>query len=145
MVFADNSLPIPNWQNALVKTGEPTSEDSFISKMKELNLANSIFVDCTANDAIAARYEEILSSSISIVTPNKKANSGSYLQYQTLKERAQKANVKFYYAVNPNVIDQFVWNVNGSNILALLAITHPTVLLRGILKRRTYQTYHTVC
>src|SRR5690606_22060436 len=42
----------------------------------------------------------ILETNISIVTPNKKANSGSYEQYQVLKKTAFKRGVKFLYETN---------------------------------------------
>jgi aspartokinase/homoserine dehydrogenase 1 len=68
--------------------------------MKEINLPNSIFVDCTADDGLVRKYKEILESNISIVTPNKKANTGSYKYYLQLKESALKHNVKFLYETN---------------------------------------------
>jgi aspartokinase/homoserine dehydrogenase 1 len=53
----------------------------FVRRMKALNLAGSVFIDCTAADEIVGYYEDILSSSISVVTPNKRANSGKYEDY----------------------------------------------------------------
>ncbi len=41
-----------------------------------------------------------LNSNISIVTPNKKANSASYKYYLQLREAASKHNVKFLYETN---------------------------------------------
>jgi homoserine dehydrogenase len=35
-----------------------------------------VIVDCTASDAIAARYPEWLEAGLSVVTPNKKGFSG---------------------------------------------------------------------
>jgi aspartokinase/homoserine dehydrogenase 1 len=68
--------------------------------MQSLNLANSIFLDCTAGRQIIPNYEEILSSAISIVTPNKLANSGTYEQYIRLKTIAKKFGVDFRYSAN---------------------------------------------
>ena len=68
--------------------------------MKMLNLPNSVFVDCTASDLIAAKYEEILGSNISIVTPNKRANSAGYDKYLRLKKAAKNHGVKFLYETN---------------------------------------------
>jgi aspartokinase/homoserine dehydrogenase 1 len=76
---------------------EVFSIDTFVARMKELNLPNCIFVDCTASDLVAARYEEILSASISIATPNKRGNSGSYEQYLALRRGAERGNVKYFY------------------------------------------------
>jgi aspartokinase/homoserine dehydrogenase 1 len=74
--------------------------NAFSGTMIALNLSNSIFVDCTSSEEVAEYYEAILSSNISIVTPNKKANSGSFKKYQTLKSVAFKRGVKFLYETN---------------------------------------------
>jgi bifunctional aspartokinase / homoserine dehydrogenase 1 len=63
-------------------------------------LPNSIFVDCTSSTDVTAFYEEILAANISIVTPNKKANSASMPSYKRLKETAFKRGVKFLYETN---------------------------------------------
>ena len=68
--------------------------------MIELNLANSVFVDNTANDEIKDYYPEILDASISISTPNKVAVSSSYEDYVNLKNLADLRNVKFFYETN---------------------------------------------
>jgi bifunctional aspartokinase / homoserine dehydrogenase 1 len=65
-----------------------------------LNLSNSIFVDCTSSEEVTEHYEEILSANISIVTPNKKANSGSQEKYHKLRQTAFKRGVKFLYETN---------------------------------------------
>jgi aspartokinase/homoserine dehydrogenase 1 len=84
----------------LKECGEATNLKKFVTKMRELNLPNSIFIDCTASDEVIEHYEEILSSSISIVTPNKRANSGKYESYRNLKLLAIKNDVKFLYETN---------------------------------------------
>ena len=68
--------------------------------MRDLNLSNSIFVDNTADGKIASFYEAILDDSISISTPNKIATSSGYLQYQRLKNIADKRGVQFRYETN---------------------------------------------
>ena len=100
MLFDENGLDLTSWNNALEQKGEKADLQSFIDKMKSLNLPNTIFIDCTASPNPIAHYADILSSSISIVTPNKIANSSSlqnYVQYQKL---AKKYNVKFLYETN---------------------------------------------
>ena len=68
--------------------------------MRELNLSNSVFIDCTASDEVTEKYPEIFSSNVSVVTPNKKANAASYDFYQKLKFLVLKHNVKFLYETN---------------------------------------------
>ncbi len=100
MLFDVYGLPINEWEKRLFSFGENTNLNDFVWRMKELNLPNSIFVDCTSSELILTKYLEILSSSISVVTPNKKANSSKYEFYLELKHTAQKYNVKFLYETN---------------------------------------------
>jgi len=75
-------------------------ELSFREQIKALNLSNSIFVDCTSSESVAGYYIDLLNANISIVTPNKKANSGNYQRYSDLRVAAQKKGVKFLYETN---------------------------------------------
>ena len=100
MLFNENGIQLENWKAALLQEGEDTDITRFIGRMRELNLSNTIFVDNTADATISSYYESILDSSISISTPNKIATSSTYLQYQRLKNIAQKRGVQFLYETN---------------------------------------------
>jgi len=69
----------------------------FIDKMTSLNLPNSCFCDCTASEEIAASYEKILHHSIPIVTPNKKANSGTMAYYRSLVSYSRERGIPYLY------------------------------------------------
>ena len=100
MLFNDEGIDLENWKAQLLESDEKTSFSGFIDKMKNKNLSNTIFIDNTANKKIATYYQEILDASISISTPNKVATSSSYLQYQNLKNAAEKRGVFFMYETN---------------------------------------------
>lgn len=84
----------------LLSEGQPANLTEFVSRMKALDLPNSVFVDCTSSQALIPFYKSILSESISIVTPSKLANSGPYARYQELGQTAEKHGVKFMYETN---------------------------------------------
>ena len=65
-----------------------------------MNLSNSIFVDCTSSEEVTGQYEAILDANISIVTPNKKANSGPLKRYHNLKNISFKRGTRFLYETN---------------------------------------------
>ncbi|WP_461255221.1 bifunctional aspartate kinase/homoserine dehydrogenase I [Treponema sp. R80B11-R83G3] len=69
----------------------------FIEKMASFNLPNSCFCDCTASEDIASLYEKILHYSIPIVTPNKKANSGSLDYYKRLTSYSRERGIPYLY------------------------------------------------
>lgn len=100
MIFDQDGLSLQKYSESLGKSGEKMDISLYVKKMNEMNLSQSIFVDCTSDENIAKAYTEILSHSISIVTPNKVANSGSYRQYKNLREQAAKSNVRFMYETN---------------------------------------------
>ncbi len=97
MLFSEGGLAPAEVAVKLERAGDRANVVGFVERMRELNLPNSIFVDCSASEAVAATYAPILSASISIVTPNKRANSGPLERYRELKEHAQRGNVKFFY------------------------------------------------
>lgn len=100
MLLDTDGISSLSWKEALETNGVRTSLPAFVQRIQELNLPNSIFVDCTSDKEIVQYYPMLLKSSISIVTPNKVANSGSYADYKLLRELALKYGVKFLYETN---------------------------------------------
>jgi aspartokinase/homoserine dehydrogenase 1 len=100
MMFDVNGSLDYQFRQRLAEKGEPMRLEEFVSRMKAMNLPNSVFVDCTASDAPVAKYAEVLGSSISIVTPNKRANAGKHALYEKLHRLALQHNVRFLYETN---------------------------------------------
>ena len=100
MYFNEESLRSDNWETLLDEQGKPMNQDAFVDKMIDMNLRNSIFIDCTANDKIPGLYKKILSNSISVVTPNKIACSSDFEEYLTLKKTATKYRARFLFETN---------------------------------------------
>jgi aspartokinase/homoserine dehydrogenase 1 len=75
----------------------PLNLEEFIGKMKALNLPNTAFCECTASDQVSALYAEILRFNIPIVTPNKRANSGSFEYYKTLRGYSKSRGIPYLY------------------------------------------------
>lgn len=100
MLLDEGGISLENWKEELLEKGEIANIGSFVSDVQDLNLPYSVFVDCTADKNIVQYYYSLLSSSVSIVTPNKVANSGRYEQYFMLQKAAQKHGVKFLYETN---------------------------------------------
>jgi aspartokinase/homoserine dehydrogenase 1 len=75
----------------------PFNLDGFLSKMKDYNLPNTAFCDCTASEQVASRYAELLASSIPVVTPNKRANGGDCAYYKTLTDYSREWGIPYLY------------------------------------------------
>jgi len=100
MAFNEEGLNLENLQEVLFESGEDADLDLFISRMKEMNLPNAVFVDNTASALPISRYADVFSSNISVVTCNKIGNSSDYSQYRNFRDLAHKHGVDFYYETN---------------------------------------------
>ncbi|CAO0795859.1 unnamed protein product [Mucor circinelloides] len=69
-------LHLTNWESDLSKSGVKPNLDEFINYMAA-SPDHAVIVDCTASEGIANMYPSWLKKNLSIVTPNKKAFSGS--------------------------------------------------------------------
>jgi aspartokinase/homoserine dehydrogenase 1 len=82
------------------ESDQPMDLQKFLATMSSMNFSNSVIVDCTASQEVSDVYQEILEAKVAIVTPNKKANSGSLAKYQQLKKLSGQRNIKFLYETN---------------------------------------------
>lgn len=132
MFFDREGIELNKWKEKLNSSQEVMNLDKYVKRIKNLNLPKSVFVDCTASDEVASRYDDILSSNISIVTPNKRANSGSYAQYQRLRKKAFQHNVRFIYETNVGAGLPIISTLNnllnsGDEILKIEAVLSGTL------------------
>jgi len=97
MLLNQKGLSTGRCRELLEGSREGGNVKSFVRQMQELNLPSSVFVDCTASPEVVGLYEEILRSSISIVTPNKKAQTGPFESYARLKRAARRRGTAFLY------------------------------------------------
>ena len=100
MYFDEGGIDTQAWKQHLEDSGESTHIDTFVKRMQEMNLPNSVLIDCTSSEKVVACYEKALQSAISIVTPNKLANSLDYQTYRKLQQAAIQSGVKFLYETN---------------------------------------------
>lgn len=82
------------------EAGEANRNGDFIDKMIETNLQNSVFVDCTSDRYIAARYADILASKIAVTACNKIANSLPMDFYRKIRQLELSEQTRFLYETN---------------------------------------------
>jgi len=100
MLFKEEGIDLSDWKNNLIENGEALDLNQFHANVVELNLANSIFVDNTANYDIAQLYAGYLKESIAVVTCNKIAASSDYEIYAELKSLSQEYNAPYLFETN---------------------------------------------
>lgn len=132
MVFNRDGLDISAYSESLEKSEKTSGLSAFVQGMKDMNIFNSVFVDCTASDDVATVYKEVLSSNISVVTANKVAASSDYENYSELKKIAKRKGVKFLFETNVgaglpiiNTLNDLVYS--GDKILRIEAVLSGTL------------------
>lgn len=99
MLINDNAVNLSNWEERL-QEGEPANLLQFIDAISQKNLRNSVFVDVTANAAIADVYATLLEKSIAVVACNKVAASSKLSNYKRLKHLSAEYNAPFLFETN---------------------------------------------
>ncbi|WGE46846.1 bifunctional aspartate kinase/homoserine dehydrogenase I [Actinobacillus equuli] len=100
MLLNENGLNLDNWKSDLETATQPSDFDVLLSFIKLHHVVNPVFVDCTAAQSVANLYTRALKEGFHVVTPNKKANTGSYQYYQELRDAARQGQHKFLYETN---------------------------------------------
>jgi aspartokinase/homoserine dehydrogenase 1 len=121
-------------ENAIenLSSGEPADPGLFTDKILEYNLANSVFVDCTASENVAAVYEKLLNENVAVVTANKIASSSSYEKYRRLKTISRRNGVKYLFETNVGAGLPLISTINnmvnsGDVITRIVAVVSGTL------------------
>lgn len=85
---------------AAIEKGISADIDVFIDSIRQNNLRNSVFVDCTALDELSEKYLTLFEDYVSVITANKVACSSSYELYKSLKDTSLMKGVKFSFETN---------------------------------------------
>ena len=131
MVVDTRGIDPSNWEQRL-EEGEKASLPEYVGLIRENNLRNSVFIDCTADESVAAVYGELLDNYVSVVTANKIAASSEYSLYEALKAKAVHRGVKFSFETNVAAGLPVISTINdlrhsGDRILKLEAVVSGTL------------------
>ncbi|MCW5197276.1 bifunctional aspartate kinase/homoserine dehydrogenase I [Buchnera aphidicola] len=100
MLINTKKIDLNNWETNFHKKSQNFCIKKIIKTATNYRLFNPVIVDCTSSQEIPDFYPNILSHNIHIVTPNKKANTGTWEQYQKIKNISIEKNKKFLYETN---------------------------------------------
>ena len=90
--ISNSTISLSNWKDQLETSPHRASLDQFIQHL--IRYKNSVIVDCTSSDSIAHLYPNWLKQGLHIVTPNKKAFSGSEELWKNIKSLTEKKREK---------------------------------------------------
>ena len=131
-IFSRNGVNLENFRQDLEEKGMASSPQVLHDEIIGMNIFNSVFVDCTANNDIAGLYKEFLSHNIAVVAANKIAASSDYENYAELKHIARQRGVKFLFETNVGAGLPVINTINdlinsGDKILKIEAVLSGTL------------------
>lgn len=131
-IFNREGIDLATYQQELRTNGKTTSAELLREEILNMNIFNSVFVDCTASPAIAGLYETFLSENISVVAANKIAASSEYENYANLKNIARKKGIKYLFETNVGAGLPIMNTINnlinsGDKILKMEAVLSGTL------------------
>ncbi len=132
MIFNRDGIEIATFKEQLNQSDNVSGLQAFVDEMEAMNIYNSVFIDCTASEAVAELYAQVLNANISIVTANKVAASSAYENYARLKKTAKQKGVKFLFETNVGAGLPIINTLNdlvnsGDKILKIEAVLSGTL------------------
>ena len=97
MLLEESSVDLSRWTERMAETGEALNLEKFINHVQADYVPHTVVIDCTASAEVADRYQEWLARGIHIVTPNKKANSGTLPYYRALQDAKRDSGTHYLY------------------------------------------------
>ena len=130
-VFDREGLDLANYREKL-ETADPSSPEQLRNSILQMNIFNSVFVDCTASKEVASLYQSLLEHNVSVVAANKIAASSQYEEYARLKDTALRRGVKFLFETNVGAGLPIIGTINdlrnsGDRILKIEAVLSGTL------------------
>ena len=95
-----NGIDLQQWKDLLEPRTAHKGIEGYLELIREKNLHNTIFVDCTASAQVAEIYPELLLANISVVTANKLGMAGALPLYRSIRDAQRKSNARFLYETN---------------------------------------------
>ncbi|MBU0955519.1 MAG: bifunctional aspartate kinase/homoserine dehydrogenase I [Spirochaetes bacterium] len=103
MLSAPEGLGLAAWRQELAAAAVPggaLQAARILDFASASGLSDLVLVDCSASTAVVNLYPDFLRRGISIVTPNKLANSGPIENYHQLRRLCERYGSRFFYETN---------------------------------------------
>ena len=97
MRLSTGAIDLTRWRDDYKAGGDALDLDKFADHVHADHFPHAVIIDCTASAEVAKHYPHWLAEGIHIVTPNKKANSAPYADYQRVKDARRTAGAHYLY------------------------------------------------
>jgi aspartokinase/homoserine dehydrogenase 1 len=92
-----SAIDLAHWRDEYAAGGDPVDLERFADHVHADHFPHAVIIDCSASAEVAKHYARWLSEGIHVVTPNKKANSASYGEYERIKAARRAAGSHYLY------------------------------------------------
>jgi aspartokinase/homoserine dehydrogenase 1 len=132
MLINESGIDLDSWEKQIQQSTTPTNLAALLNEIKQLNLGNNVFIDCTASQAVVDSYEALFAARASVVTVNKIGNTGAFAQYQKFQSTARDHNVHYLYETTAGAALPIIGTLrdlvnSGDRILKIEAILSGTI------------------
>lgn len=97
MLLGQRRIDLGTWDEDFSRRGVKLDLDALERHVNPDHLPHPVIIDCTASEDIAALYSGWLQRGIHVITPNKKAFSGSIETYRELAQKARQGSSHYFY------------------------------------------------
>jgi aspartokinase/homoserine dehydrogenase 1 len=97
MRLSQGAIDLAQWRAAYGGGEESVDLERFAAHVHADQFPHTVIIDCSASAAVASHYTRWLAAGIHVVTPNKKANSAAYGEYQRMQDVRRAAGTHYLY------------------------------------------------
>jgi bifunctional aspartokinase / homoserine dehydrogenase 1 len=97
MLLEEGAIDLDRWAEQFAESGEPMDFEAFANHVQADYIPHTLIIDCTASAEVGKHYAAWLKRGIHVVTPNKKANSGTLPYYRAMQEARRAAGTHYLY------------------------------------------------
>lgn len=131
-IYDADGIDLSNYKQLMKQSMVEGGVEHMMREIEEMNIFNSVFVDCTASAEVASFYDRLLSHNVNIVAANKIAASSDYDNYLHLKHIAREKGVKYLFETNVGAGLPIINTINdlrgsGDKVLRIEAVLSGTL------------------
>ena len=97
MLLASRRIELSDWKGLVAGADQELDFERFEAHVNAEHLPHAVIIDCSASEEVSGKYAEWLRKGIHVITPNKKAFSGSQDYYDELRKAAADGNSHYLY------------------------------------------------
>ncbi|MCR5731840.1 MAG: bifunctional aspartate kinase/homoserine dehydrogenase I [Sphaerochaetaceae bacterium] len=96
MLLSEEGVDLDNWRELFETKAVALDTEAFLDHVGAEYYPHAAIVDCTTSPVLASSYVELLER-FHVITPNKKAATGSYEYYKAIMDKTNSSGKRFLY------------------------------------------------